>query len=472
MSKKFKYSAYSTISALCIVTMLVSVNLAATRLDIRKDLTQDKMYSLSEDSIGVLRGLETDVTIYAIFKTGEENPLYKELLEQYRANSPRVKLEYKDPYLQPQFANRYASEGQNIGENSIILEGPERHKVILAEELMTTEFDYNSFQEVITSIDLEPQVTNGILYVTGSSTPVIYMVKNHGEEGLPDLIAKQLRLANYELRDLDLLREEKIPEDCDILLAATPERDWTKQEAEKVRAFLEDDGRALFLTDSLITSGTLDNLNGILNSYGVSIGAGYVIEGDKGNYYNNYPPYLVPNYLTHEITQPIIDRGYIMLLTPATSLDILDTQKEGLTIEPLLSTSDEAYARVDFANDSLGKIESDLSGPFTLAAAVTDSTYTTAGQTTKLVVVSCGQLLSEAINVEINGTNGDFILQSVNWLNDSDDKIYISSKTGTSVSPIVMTTATEDLVFYFSVIGLPALIICTGLYVWFKRRYS
>jgi len=472
--KKFKAGAYSVLSLLMVLAILLAVNLAASRLDARVDLTRDKLYSLSGDSISLIKELDTDVTIYALFRTGEENTTYKELLEQYKSNSSNIRLEYRDPYLYPQFANQYASDGQTISENSIIVENKEtqKHKVILAEELVTTTFDYYTWQQSVTSIDLEPQVTNAILYVAGEEAPVIYMVNNHGEESLPESIAKQIKLANYELKYLDLLREGTVPEDCSILVATTPQRDWTQEEVNLVRAYLDNEGRALLMVDPLTTTGSIDNLNSLINSYGLNIGKGFIVEGDRNNYYSNQPTYLVPNYVRHDITEAIIAKKYMMFLYPASSLDILDVKMESLTIEPLLMTSQASFQRLDFTNGSAEMIPGDLSGPFMLAAAVTDNTYDTVSKTTKLVAVACGQLISEALNTEINGTNGDFILGSINWLNDSSDKVSIRSKSISGETAIDISTAMEDQLFYGSVIVLPLLIVGIGLYIWYRRRYS
>ena len=472
--KKFKAGAYSVLSLLMVLAILLAVNLAASRLDARVDLTRDKLYSLSGDSISLIKELDTDVTIYALFRTGEENTTYKELLEQYKSNSSNIRLEYRDPYLYPQFANQYASDGQTISENSIIVENKEtqKYKVILAEELVTTTFDYYTWQQSVTSIDLEPQVTNAILYVAGEEAPVIYMVNNHGEESLPESIAKQIKLANYELKYLDLLREGTVPEDCGILVATTPQRDWTKEEVNLVRAYLDNEGRALLMVDPLTTTGSIDNLNSLINSYGLNIGKGFIVEGDRNNYYSNQPTYLVPNYVRHDITETIIAKKYMMFLYPASSLDILDVKMESLTIEPLLMTSQASFQRLDFTNGSAEMIPGDLSGPFMLAAAVTDNTYDTVSKTTKLVAVACGQLISEALNTEINGTNGDFILGSINWLNDSSDKVSIRSKSISGETAIDISTAMEDQLFYGSVIVLPLLIVGIGLYIWYRRRYS
>jgi len=76
------------------------------------------------------------------------------------------------------------------------------------------------------------------------------------------------------------------------------------------------------------------------------------------------------------------------------------------------------------------------------------------------------------LNTEINGTNGDFILGSINWLNDSSDKVSIRSKSLSGETAIDISTAMEDQLFYGSVIVLPLLIVGIGLYIWYRRRYS
>lgn len=465
--KKFRYGAFSTLTVIFVIAVLVVINLVVGQLDLKFDLSVDKLYSLSQETKDILAEVTEDVTIYALFRTGQEDTLYKELLDEYQSNSKTVKVVYKDPYLYPQFVEDYRTDETEIPVNSIIVESNRRFKVITASDLASYALDYNTYQYQLQSIDIEPQVTNAIKYVSEDNTSVIYQITNHSELTLSDNIAKQVSLANYDIKELDIF-EDEIPEDCSILMATTPERDWTESEAEKIFEYLENDGRAIFFIDFMLED--MPNVSKVLNAYGVGYGKNLVFEGEASRIYQGYPIQIIPIQEPHDITNGMIQKNNRNLLYMATSVDKLDVVKNSVTIEPLLTTSSSSYAKANANAQSLNKEQGDQEGPFNLAVAITDSYYTDKQHSTKLVVVGSTSMLISQMNEYIGGSNGDFILNSMNWLQDKSDSVYIRPKTGSSLSMLIMDGSQIIMLAVGSMIVIPGIIIIIGIVVWLRRR--
>ncbi len=467
--KKFKYGSFSTLMIIFVIAILVTVNLVVGQLKLSYDLTADKKYSISDRSKEILSGLQEEVTLYVLFRTGQENSYYKDLIDQYGNASSKINIVYKDPYLYPQFVESYAKDGESILQDSVIVESSKRHKVVHAKDMLTYDYDYNTFEQYLKSIDAEPQITNAIRYVTDENTSVIYTLTGHSEPPIDDAMKKLIDYANYEIKELDLLTKESVPKDADILFVTTPARDWTAEEAQKVKDFLEDDGRAIFFVDYTLTP--VPNLQSVINSYGVNFSDLLVVEGSTSNYLMSNPTNLVPTLQKHEINNAIISKGYMVFAPISRAIERTDIKKNSVTIDSLLKTSNQAYGKKSENSKSVNKEAGDASGPFDIALAITDSYYTSEQHTTKMVVVGTSYILDEAANSYVKGTNGDFVVNAINWLQDKNDNIYIMPKTS-SYTQLVMSQSQAFTIMFIVVIALPLAIFITGLVIWLRRRNS
>ena len=96
-----KYGGYATVITLAVVLGLVLLNLAVQQFSPQFDLTKNKLFSLSEQTVQVLDKIKTPVTIYALYEPGKEAGQVKEVLDKYVAKSKNVKLEVVDPEKNP-----------------------------------------------------------------------------------------------------------------------------------------------------------------------------------------------------------------------------------------------------------------------------------------------------------------------------------------------------------------------------------
>ena len=120
--------------------------------------------------------------------------------------------------------------------------------------------DYTTFQQKLKGINIEPEITNAIYYVTNDFSPKIYKLNGHGEEDLNDVYKKQIEFAGYELKDLDLLNKTKVPDDCEILFITTPEKDWTEPEKNLIDDYLSEHSAIIFMD---LTNKSFENVNAL-----------------------------------------------------------------------------------------------------------------------------------------------------------------------------------------------------------------
>ena len=105
------------------------------------DLSEAKMYTLSDSTKALVEGLEKDVHIYYLCETGSEDAIITKLLDHYAAESGHLSWEQKDPTLYPTFAAKYGAE--NVSTGSLIVTCGENSTVLDAADLY--EYDYTDY---------------------------------------------------------------------------------------------------------------------------------------------------------------------------------------------------------------------------------------------------------------------------------------------------------------------------------------
>ena len=469
-NKRFLYGTLSTTMMIAAIGLFVFINIVADQFNISYDLTPDQMFSLSRGSINVIQELDQDITIYSLFPTGQENFLFQQLLEEYASNSNRITVINIDPVLNPPFVEQFTRPDEPIANGSIIVVGPNRHRVIHAEDLVTLEFNWQTFSNQIRSFDIEPQVTNAINLVVAEDSPVIYHVVGNGEFDLPPALLQEMEMAGYELRTVNLVVEE-VPEDADILFITMPDRDWSPDQADRIREYLQNNGRAVFVTGYRIAR--FPRMDEVLASFGVKIGDYVIIEGNPNYFHMGNPLFLLPDFVPSEITDPLIERDFIPHIVQSTGIDILDMRRASTQIQPLIRTSNQAYGRNDPAVTVITRAPQDVDGPFNIAVMVEDSFFIGGGGTvtTRMVVIGSDFILGEGENAVTGGANWAFLMNSLDWLRERPGRVFIPAQPWPPSSvPLMMTQTNALAIMFVSLIALPAAFAVTGLVVWLRRR--
>lgn len=459
--KRFKYGTYSVVVTLIFIAILIVINLIIGQFNKSFDFTEKDIFSLSDETKTVLDNVDTDINVYTLFKTGSSEAIIgrvNQIIDKYSQSNSHIKIENRDLYLHPDFAKKYASENVNVDVNSIIVECGDKFKVI----------NYSDYYNNNGILNLESALTSALQYVNMEVSPTVYFITGHGEPDSKNFTSlnDQLKLANYTTNTINLISDE-IPADCSVLMITPVDRDYSKEESEKVLNYLNNDGSAFMLLGGIdITN--CPNLMGIAETYGLTLDDGYVYEGQESSYML-YPYAILPELKEHEINSALIAKDYHTLAVACQSVKNTELQKQGLTIEPLLSASQKAYIKAE-SNTSANKEKGDKEGPFNLTVAVTDSNYTDKQHTTKLVISGCSYYLIEPnTDSMVNNANSTFIVSAINWLNNNKGSIYIAPKSLES-SSIVVDAGSATKIKIMSWFIIPGILFVAGFIVWITRR--
>lgn len=462
--RSLKYGSNSIILIAVVIAIAVIVNLLVGMGDIKWDLTKDKLYSLSDESKVIIKDIKKDVTIYGLFDDGQigSGDAYKDLtnlLGQYEKLG--IKVAYIDPDKDPgTIASFDKDKTKDIAKGDFVVKSGNKVKKLSAQDL------YGQSSEYGRMFSAEPLITGAIKFVTSDVTPIAYFVEGH-EENSVDSDLTHIRTAlennNMEVKQLSLVTAENIPEDCKLLVFASPKKDLSDAEMIKVNAYLKKNGRVIFLFDPVESGDKFPNFEEVLQAYNVGINYDKVKELDDKLYLPGDEYSLFAKIQNNDVNKSVGNNEAYAFLPDSRSLSILKNDKEWLKTYSLVKTTDKAQAA------SILNQGSTQSGPFDLAIA----SEIQGGS--KVLVFGNGVFLTDrALSSQYStyfatGANY-FVYTIVNWMQDKSDQTTISSKL---VSTKTLTTNESQVkVIAIVLMGvLPVLIMGCGFVVWSRRRH-
>lgn len=419
-----RVGGYSFVLSLVVLAILVAVNVLAEKLPsswTQFDISAAQLYSLTADTKAVVTNLDQDVTIYWISQAGQEDTVIEKLLDRYEELSDHITVLKRDPDVYPTFAQQYTDE--TVTNNSLVVESGERNRYIGYDDIYQYDTgNYYSTGSVSQVFDGEGQITSAINYVVRTDLPQVYLLSGHGEAELSQSFTDALTRANYEtVADFSLLNVDAVPEDCDALLINAPTSDISGEELAMLQSYVQGGGRLLVFSGPQQDT-DLPNLNALLADYGVTVTDGVVVDPNRDYYAFTAPYVLMPEIQQSDITQPLLDGSYNIIVPIARGLTVGDTTAGAVT--PLLQTSTDSFSKAaGYAMSTYEKEDGDIDGPFTLAVSIEDSA---AGG--RVLWVASDYLLDEQYNAFSAGANLDFVMNGLSWMIGETDAVSIRSK--------------------------------------------
>ncbi len=457
--RKTMYGFNTFIAIVLFIGILSIVNYLSERHNIRADLTESDFFSLADQTVKVLKGLEDDVWVYAFFKdpdtSGEEMRL-RDLFEEYDVRSEKFHYEFIDPDKKPERAKAYDVKQYRT---VVIVSGDKEEQIL----------DVN-----------EEKLTNAILKVSREERKKVFFLEGHGERDIENIDREGYNTAkialeeeNYDIAKIMLAREETIPDDCAALIVASPKVDLLANELEKIEGYLKSGGSVLLMLDPSPGIG----MESFLSKWGVEVGDDVVVDvSGMGRLFGAGPTIpLVSEYLSHSITEDFNVMTFFPLARSVTPV-----KREETSAQTLLRTTARSWAERNYQEEPFKPDEDvDLMGPISLAVAVTREIETEADSlameelpdgdkaASRMVVFGDADF---ACNSYFTGQgNSDLFLNVVNWLAEEEDLISIRPKVRAD-RRVTMTSTQTKYVFYLTVFAMPLLVLVAGIVVKVRRR--
>ena len=459
-SMAFKGGIYTIVITAIVVAIVVVINVVASIIPssaMNFDISSTKLYSITSATKAVVNALEKDVTIYWIVQNGEEDDVIENLLSEYNSLSDHIEVVKKNPDVYPTFAEQYTDE--EVANNSIIVESGDKSRYIAYDEIYVTTANMSTYSYDY-SFDGEGTITSAIDYVVSEDFPKIYLLEGHGEVELSSILSEQLKKENIETESLSLLKTDEVPEDCDCIMIYEPTSDISEEEKDILADYTKDGGKLLVLAGP-VEDQSLTNLYALLEDYGVKEVEGIAVEADTDYYAFQAPYILLPEMQSNNITDPLINENYYVIIPLAAGLDTSDAAS-GVT--ELLTTSDTSFSKTaGYAITTYEKEDGDIDGPFALGVSIT-----TSGEG-EIIWYSSSYIVEEIYNSYSSGANLDLVMNSISELVGETDSVSIRSKS-LSYSYLTISDSTASLLKAIMIGVIPAAYIIVGIIVVLRRR--
>ena len=451
-ARQTKYAAYATVYILVTIAVVAVANVLADRYDKTYDATSNKRYSLSDQTVKIVKGLKQDAKI-TYFDQGSRFQEAKDKLEQYANLSPRVHVEYVDPDKKPEVAR--AAGIKNYGTTIVQIGANKNEAKSTSEEDITGAFVR----------DLK-NTKRTVCFVTGSGEHQIDDSDRNGFSRLKDLLSKD----EYQSKSINLLEKAEVPSDCTMVVIGGPRTDYVQPEVDALKKYVEDGGRALVMLNPPLKMGRdeigdNDALTGLLTSWGVTPNSDLILDMNPiGRLVGTGPEVaLITRYDSHAIVNDM--KGTATGFPISRSLEAKNGDKT--TVEKLFETSESSVATTKLTSPNIDAADpKNKKGPFTIAAA---GTYRTEKENSqgRFVVVGSSEWATNSF-LGFQG-NRDLALNAANWLSSDEDLISIRPKEQED-RRITMTTSQMRWVVITSQFLFPLAVIVAGFSVWWRRR--
>jgi len=378
MMKTFLKSLTGIAGLAVFLAIVIAANMLLADARVRKDLTKEKLYTLSDGTRNLLANLPRDVTLKFYFSRGNEDapiPLkhYGErildLLNEYKLTAKgRVTLEVFDPKAdseEEEWAQRYGLTGQPMG---IMGSGDNIYLGLVA--VSGTKEAALPFFAPSQEPRLEYLLTRMIAETTTEKKPLVGVLSSMpvmGDFGAPPSMAQGKEpwvsiselMGEYEVRPV-LLQREKIPDGIDTLVVIHP-KDLPDDMLYLIDQFVLRGGRLIAFMDPVCLAdaesatpdpsgylGARSDLNKLTKAWGFEMDGGQVIADPQASTPVRFSTGQAERSMTWlTLRKGNLDRkdivtGSLELMMVPFAGAFKGAPAEGLTAETLLQTSPEA----------------------------------------------------------------------------------------------------------------------------------
>jgi ABC-type uncharacterized transport system involved in gliding motility auxiliary subunit len=446
--KTTKHGMNFGVTFLIVLVLLVAINFIGYVRSTKWDLTEEKLNSLSDQTVTVIKNLDSDLAIFGFFRGGQgsddrERQMFEETVRLYKSESSKITSMIYDPFVRKDLQIKYNIQG--TGEVVMVYKGKN--------------WTVNDMGE-------EP-FTNAIIRLSRDKNKAIYTLIGHKERDLESSaptgasrFKKALEDSSYSVKPLNLISEKKVPEDADVLMVLGPTQPLFEAEIAAIKSYLVNGGRVLLAADP----GSKSNLSQVSRFVGVDIGSDYVI--DQMGAIAGFSAALAVGTdfsKTSDITNKFEKQmaGFVL----STGLSKVATAN-AFVFDDLVKSSEASFSKKEISGE-IRNLDTDPRGPFVIGMTSSGKLADSSKKEFGAVVFGDSDFLSNQ-TIDSIGVNRDLALNSISYLAKDQDLISIRPKLPKGT--VLLMTRTQELLVLFSFVAIPLLFFVAGFLVWLRRR--
>jgi len=443
--RKRQYALNMLVSIFFVLLFIVLINYIASIHEYRIDLTESGSFTLSPQTIKILKNIKNDLKFIGFFNPDEKNrKRFMELTDIYKFYSNYISSEIVDPYKSP-----LKTKAFDVKKSGVVV------------------IQYGAKTRKATAIS-ESGITTAIKKLTTDALKTICFTEGHGECSISNSGATGCSIAGnalendfYRTKQLLLLKIDRIPEECSVLVEKKKKKPFLKHETDIISKYLQKGGPALFL----IEPGKSINLVSFARDYGIAVRNDIIVDKRSRLRGGDYTVPLVTEYEKHAITAGFNLPTFYPIARSVGPLKKELYEKAGLKVTPLLRASRDSWGETEITGKKLTMNFNsivDTPGPVSIAAAAEGK-----GNKKFSFVVFGDASFANNSYFPLFG-NGDLFLNTINWLTGEEDLIAIRPK-DYRITPLILSRA-QGITLWCVYIGALLLIITAGTIMFFHRK--
>ncbi|GAC1325833.1 MAG: hypothetical protein NVSMB2_24600 [Chloroflexota bacterium] len=441
------FAGNALVVALAAVFLLGLLNVLGSRYTNKIDLTANKQFTMSDQSVKIAQALPAAVKVTAFISNNDSRRQdFQTLLNDYANRSGgKITSDLIDPDQRP---------------------GDARAAGITSVPTIVYQMGDKKQQSTGTT---ERDVSTALVKLVRPAKKMYFTV-GHGERSLDGSGAQDysqlktgLEQDNYTVAPLTLATTRAVPDDADEIVIAGPTNPFLTEEKDALRAYVDGGGKVIVM----VGPGSKADLNDLFAKYGVAFTGNVVIDTLRG--LPQDPRVLViDTYGSHAVTADMRDLSIFPIATNIT----YPTGGAGATVTALAQSSDNSWGSSNLTQ--LQRQDADPKGPLALAVAIDAGGSTSASSTggpsggSRLVLIGTPDLVSNNALQQVPG-NQTLFLNAANWITQQDNLVNIQVPDTTPRS-VILTSWQSNLVALSSVVLLPLALVAIGAAVWWTRR--
>ena len=452
-SRTTAYSVNSIVTIILVIGIVGVLNFLTSRYPHKTDLTKNKIHTLSDQTVKLIKGLDKPVKATLFSKIGQREQS-RPLLEDYKGLNTKFEIEYIDPDREPT-----------------------RTKQAGVKKYGTLHLMVGSRESNVDDIS-EEKITNALIKLLKEKIPTLCAITGHGEHSFESQEAdgfgamkKALLEQSYDLKEVSLTQETKVPDSCDSIAILGPTKAFFPPEIKMLKDYLSNGGRGLIAVD-LNLKGTeyAPELLELLKDWYVKADLAMVVDPlSRALGVDAAVPVLASFSKQNPITKDFQANCFFPFLRP---LESLPGTPAGINVQWLAQTTPKSFAVSDLKELATGHVElregRDKAGPINGAMVVDGRPKDSkAPRNTRLVVFGTSNFANN--NYSRYGGNSDFFLNSVAWAMEDESMISIRARDD-GPGKVELSQKEGTFIFLLTVILIPAAVAIAGLVIWILRR--
>ncbi len=464
------------VSALALLALVVMVNYLAHRHNQRLYISDAAGQKLSPSTQRVLAQLTNDVKMIVFFdRTDSLFGAVASLAKEYQAHSKHIDLEFVDarmPGRAQAIRSLYRVKAEGDASRVIFDSGGQVRTVVSTE---LSEYNFTQKKEIQrTGFRGEQLFTSAILNVTQTKPVAAYFLQGHGEQGIGsdslgyERLAKLLENNNVTVSTLPaLVGTNALPDDCGLLVVASPTTPIPNEELLKIDQYLGLGGRLLVLMNINERARSL-GIESLLYKWNVQVG--FDVVRDPGQAQADDPNIIIASHFgSHPIVRSLL-RSSLGLVAPRSVSQRVNPQTaaDAPKVVELLFTSSSGYSAVmQEANRAIPQRQGSI--PLAVAGerGGIQGVKTERG-TARYVVVGDATFLSNTL-IDY-AANADFAALALNWLLNRDSILSEIQASPVTEYQIVLTQQQMSQLKWLFLVFAPGVVMIIGFLVWLRRR--